>query len=222
MPEWLTNTFASDTELGLRASLARLTVALVLGIAVAGIYRFTRGARTQRPLLATLVMLSVLLSITTLVIGDNVARAFSIVGALSIVRFRTVVNDTRDTAFVIFAVAVGMAAGAGYFMIPFVSLPFVFLAAWMFDPRTTNRSSKGLAFELTVKIASGSVAESTIVSVLANATKRCALRGMSTMKSGAAFERVYTVRLDNDAASIKLVEMINAIEGVQSVDLKRD
>ena len=42
------------------------------------------------------------------------------------------------------------------------------------------------------------------------------------MKSGAAFERVYTVRLDNDAASIKLVEMINAIEGVQSVDLKRD
>ena len=107
-------------------------------------------------------------------------------------------------------------------MIPFVSLPFVFLAAWMFDPRTTNRSSKGLAFELTVKIASGSVAESTIVSVLANATKRCALRGMSTMKSGAAFERVYTVRLDNDAASIKLVEMINAIEGVQSVDLKRD
>ena len=130
MPEWLTNTFASDTELGLRASLARLTVALVLGIAVAGIYRFTRGARTQRPLLATLVMLSVLLSITTLVIGDNVARAFSIVGALSIVRFRTVVDDTRDTAFVIFAVAVGMAAGAGYFMIPFVSLPFVFLAAW--------------------------------------------------------------------------------------------
>jgi hypothetical protein len=46
------------------------------------------------------------------VIGDNVARAFSLVGALSIVRFRTVVRDTQDTAYVIFAVAVGMAVGA--------------------------------------------------------------------------------------------------------------
>ena len=50
----------------------------------------------------------------TQVIGDNVARAFSLVGALSIVRFRTVVRDTQDTAYVIFAVAVGMAVGAGH------------------------------------------------------------------------------------------------------------
>src|SRR2546430_13730647 len=46
---------------------------------------------------------------STQVIGDNVARAFSLVGALSIVRFRTVVRDTQDTAYVIFAVVVGMA-----------------------------------------------------------------------------------------------------------------
>ena len=50
----------------------------------------------------------------TQVIGDNVARAFSLVGALSIVRFRTVVRDTQDTAYVIFAVAVGMAVGANH------------------------------------------------------------------------------------------------------------
>ena len=48
----------------------------------------------------TLVLLTILIAMVTQVIGDNVARAFSLVGALSIVRFRTVVRDTQDTAYV--------------------------------------------------------------------------------------------------------------------------
>src|SRR6185369_5103087 len=60
----------------------------------------------------TLVLLCTLIAMVTQVIGESVARAFSLVGALSIVRFRTVVRDTQDTAYVIFAVAVGMAVGA--------------------------------------------------------------------------------------------------------------
>ena len=63
---------------------------------------------------ATLVLLTILIAMVTQVIGDNIARAFSLVGALSIVRFRTVVRDTQDTAYVIFAVAVGMAVGANH------------------------------------------------------------------------------------------------------------
>lgn len=50
-------------------------------------------------------------------------------------RFRTVVEDTRDTAFVIFAVAVGMAIGAGYLKVPLVGIPFVALTALFFRPR---------------------------------------------------------------------------------------
>ena len=66
------------------------------------------------------MLLSILIAMVTQVIGDNIARAFSLVGALSIVRFRTVVRDTQDTAFVIFAVAVGMAMGANN---PWVAWP---------------------------------------------------------------------------------------------------
>ena len=54
-----------------------------------------------------------LIAIVMVVIGDSVARAFSLVGALSIIRFRTVVQDARDIAFVFFSLAVGMAIGAG-------------------------------------------------------------------------------------------------------------
>ena len=83
----------------------------------------------------------------TQVIGDNVARAFSLVGALSIVRFRTVVRDTQDTAYVIFAVVVGMAVGAKNPWVAFIGLGLVGAAAlrrpfdvgyWMLDVRISS------------------------------------------------------------------------------------
>ena len=88
---------------------------MVLGGVVVFVYRRTRASNDTTPSFAvTLVLLTILIAVVTQVIGDNVARAFSLVGALSIVRFRTVVRDTQDTAYVIFAVAVGMAVGAGH------------------------------------------------------------------------------------------------------------
>ena len=76
------------------------------------IYRWARrGEAVQPTFLTTLVLLATVIAMATQVIGDNVARAFSLVGALSVVRFRTVVKDTQDTAFVIFAVVVGHGVG---------------------------------------------------------------------------------------------------------------
>src|SRR2546430_10349771 len=72
---------------------------------------------------------------STQVIGDNVARAFSLVGALSIVRFRTVVRDTQDTAFVIFAVIVGMASGANHLWVALIGISIVALAILILRPR---------------------------------------------------------------------------------------
>ena len=60
---------------------------------------------------------NVITSMVVMVIGNNLARAFALVGAMSIIRFRTVVKDTKDTAFVFFALASGLAAGtSSYFL----------------------------------------------------------------------------------------------------------
>ena len=63
------------------------------------------------------MLLSALIAMVAQVVGNNAALAFSLVGALSIVRFRTVVRDTEDTAFVIFAVVVGMSVGVHNLMV---------------------------------------------------------------------------------------------------------
>ncbi len=108
MPDWLTA--AGSTGQGIRwdAFLGQLIAAIVLGGMVAVVYRLSHGrdAANSHMMATTLVLLSGLIAMVSIVIGDSVARAFSLVGALSIVRFRTVVDDTRDTAFVIFAVII--------------------------------------------------------------------------------------------------------------------
>ena len=112
----------TDTVVAPGTLAVRLSVALALGGCVAVVYRLSHGREHERSeaLSTTLVLLAVLIAMVSIVIGNSVARAFSLVGALSIVRFRTVVDDTRDTAFVIFSVIVGMAAGDGQFLVALI------------------------------------------------------------------------------------------------------
>jgi len=89
-------------------------VAFLLGLFISGIYRAThREMSTSFSFVNTLVLLSMLMALVMMVIGNNIARAFGLAGAMSIIRFRTAVKDTRDTAFVFFALGAGMAAGTG-------------------------------------------------------------------------------------------------------------
>jgi hypothetical protein len=100
------------------------------------------------------VLLAVLIAMVTEIIGDSVARAFSLVGALSIVRFRTVVRDTQDTAYVIFAVVVGMAIGASNPWVAVIGIAVVAAAAALtrFRAKTPGSQSDAPRAELACKL----------------------------------------------------------------------
>jgi len=98
--------------------VVNVTLAFVLGLFIAWVYRSTHRQMTVSfSFVNTLVLLSMLMALVMMVIGNNIARAFGLAGAMSIIRFRTVVKDTRDTAFVFFSLGAGMAAGTGNLMI---------------------------------------------------------------------------------------------------------
>ena len=89
-----------------------LLLALVLGLVVAMVYRVSVPGRLMSPTLqASLVLLAMTTSMVMMVIGNNLARAFSLVGALAIVRFRTRLRSTWDISFVFFALAAGIGSG---------------------------------------------------------------------------------------------------------------
>lgn len=203
----------------------RLLVALAAGALVAIIYRMTR-ARTDvsQSFTVTLVLLAVLIAMVTQVIGDNIARAFSLVGALSIVRFRTVVRDTQDTAYVIFSVAVGMAIGADNPSVAAAGIVVVALAAFAMRSRSNIVSSApagDLPFELTVRLGLGADAEAILGPTLdrVNVTRR--LMSMATARQGLAVDVGYHVAIAEGTAAAEIVNALNRIDGVQAVTLQR-
>ncbi len=202
----------------------QVAVAVVAGFVVAGVFRATIVSRDRSAALpTTLVLLTVLTAIVTLVIGSNVARAFGLVGALSIVRFRTVVEDTRDTAFVIFAVVVGMAVGANYVSLAIISIIAVALVAaimrWCIPSGRLQTSSRLL---LTVRIASGNDL-SALLAVLQKYAMNIKPIGAATAKQGAALEVTYSLRISGDPETmIPFVSELNKIEGIQSIELKEN
>ena len=97
---------------------SNLFVALICGIIIALVYRFIyKGPSYSVTYVNSLVLLTLITSIVILVIGNNLARAFGLVGAMSIIRFRTAVRDVQDIVFIFFALSIGMAAGVGLHVI---------------------------------------------------------------------------------------------------------
>jgi uncharacterized membrane protein YhiD involved in acid resistance len=100
----------------------RLAAAFVCGLLVSQFYSWiTRRPAHAKTFTTSLIALSLITAIVIMVIGNNLARAFGLVGAMSIIRFRTAVKDVQDIVFIFFSLAVGMAAGVGMYALAFLS-----------------------------------------------------------------------------------------------------
>lgn len=220
MFDWLEKSVRNGPEPELGPMTLRLALGLAGGFAVAWLYRRTRNGSGAPSLPATLVLMAVLIAAVTQVIGDNVARAFSLVGALSIVRFRTVVRDTRDTAFVIFAVVVGMAFGSGHAVVGAMALLFTGAAAWVMRVREGADEEAG-ELDLTVRVGLGMDFEGLAGALLREHLRTREEIAASTARQGAALEFVWRVTLVPGRTASELVRALNRIEGIQSVEIRR-
>ncbi|MCE9530918.1 MAG: DUF4956 domain-containing protein [Planctomycetes bacterium] len=223
MPEWLSGSFQPSEPLSVDLMVFRVSLALLLGFVVAGVYVLGLGRRKNDTpsLTTTLVLLSVLIALVTLVIGNSVARAFGLVGALSIVRFRTVVEDTRDTSFVIFAVVVGMAAGAGHALLAAVSIPIVTVAVLVMRLFSMPALEAVAASNLTIRLGLGHDPEKLLAGTFGTYLDQSTLVAAATARQGAAIELTYRVHLKKTAATIPFITDLNRLEGVQGVELKQ-
>jgi uncharacterized membrane protein YhiD involved in acid resistance len=110
--------------------LVNILLAFILGMVISFVYKKThKGLSYSQSFMLTLVFVTIIVSAVMMIIGNNLARAFALVGALSIIRFRTVVKDTKDTAYVFLALAGGMAAGTSSYFLAIVTTSFVSIIA---------------------------------------------------------------------------------------------
>jgi uncharacterized membrane protein YhiD involved in acid resistance len=223
MPPWLQQSLSNGAHAQPQELLWRMGTALGFGCLVALIYKATHRSEPIAPTFPrTLVLLSILIAMVTSVIGDNVARAFSLVGALSIVRFRTVVRDTQDTAFVIFAVVVGMAAGANHLWVAIIGSAIVALAIFIVRPRGQSTIWTEEQCDLAVRVNSGAKPEEVVEPVFRKHLEQFEVVGVETAKQGTALEVTYRVRFRKSSVPLDLVSELSRAEGVQNVEVHRD
>ncbi|MEU9566359.1 ATP-binding protein [Streptomyces sp. NPDC048161] len=103
--------------------VAAMALSLILSTVIGYVYRYThRDVSYSQSCVQTLVIVGMIVALIMLVVGSSLARAFSLVGALSLVRFRNAVKETRDVGFIFPAMAIGMACGARFYTLAAVAV----------------------------------------------------------------------------------------------------
>ena len=222
MAEWLNALIPGQADIPTAHLIARLIQAAVFGVAVAAVYFLTqrKGRSEAAPLVATLVLLTVLIAMVTIVIGTNLARAFGLAGALSIIRFRTVVDDTRDTAFVIAAVVSGMAIGSDLLGVALGGLPVVAASAWLLSVWSRRGGATAAEATLVVRLGIGLDPAAVLNGVLSRHLDSFRMVSAGTARQGAALELTYRARLRTGVSVVALIGELNRVEGVQGVEWK--
>ena len=111
------NTVLANTgaEMSVATSLTTMLIAIIFGALIGFTYYKTQNENYQRSMAVTLVMLPIILSVIILFVGSNIARAFSLAGTLSIIRFRSAPGDPKDIGFIFFDIAAGLSCGVGLY-----------------------------------------------------------------------------------------------------------
>ena len=139
MKDMIYDYFANSTgELTTENMIINFVGAFVLGLIIFVCYRYSHsGTMYSSKFNVSLVMLTVITTLVMSVIGNNVALSLGMVGALSIVRFRTAIKDSRDTAFIFWCIAVGICCGVSEFKIAGIGTVLIF-AFMLFFGRIQN------------------------------------------------------------------------------------
>lgn len=128
MRELLYESLVNSTQrLTLQEVLLNFAAASIIACLIYLSYRMSHsGAVYSERFNVSLVMLTLISTLVMNVIGNNIALSLGMVGALSIVRFRTAIKDPRDTAYIFWAIAVGICCGVSDYIIAAVGSGVIF------------------------------------------------------------------------------------------------
>ncbi len=198
-------------------------IAFLCGLLIAFFYKVTyRGPGYTVAFLNSLIVLSMITAIVIIVIGDNLARAFGLVGAMSIIRFRTAVKETLDIIFLFFSLAVGMAAGVGLYSTAiagtvFIGLILVFLTKF----NLVSSSRQEYLLQFTFKN-SENAEESTYLEILNKHCRNNKLINSKTIGLGNELELSFYVDLKNKHKSSELIRELKKLTEISNVNLYFD
>jgi uncharacterized membrane protein YhiD involved in acid resistance len=187
----------------LRHAAARLPIAVALACILALRPRRRGTPPRQAPVIQTQIILAVVGAVVMLVVGSSLARAFGIVGAAGLVRYRAKIEDPKDAGVMLSTLAVGLASGVGLWMLATFATMFIVAVLWVvesFEPRARQ------PFMLKVKAKDPAKLKPELEKAFQRNRVKSELRGESKE------ELIYELRIPLDRKPDRLPDIILAID----------
>ncbi len=202
-----------STEMTVISSVLTILIAGLMGFAIAFTYFKTQEEESfQRSLAITLLMLPIVLSVIILFVGSNIARAFSLAGTLSIIRFRSAPGDPKDIGFIFFDIAAGLSCGVGlygYGAIFVIMLCVIILLAEklkLFERKTAQKTLK-------ITVPEDLNFEGAFDDILERYTKRYSLDKIKTTDLGSLLELDYQVTMEQNRNEREFINELRCRNG---------
>jgi hypothetical protein len=209
----------TDVSLKLSSSLLCILVALLLGLVISIVYLSITPKNSQSPNLAlSLVVLPTIVAVVILLIGSNIARAFSMAGVFALVRFRSIPGDSKDVTFVFMTVAAGLSAGLGY--ITFGAALTIILCLTVFIISKLGFGvSKQDDMRLRIIIPEDMNYQGAFDDLFDKYTKHCKLHKVRTTNLGTLFELTYHVTLKDTKVQKEFIDELRSRNGNLNIQL---
>ncbi|MEG0856014.1 MAG: DUF4956 domain-containing protein [Terrisporobacter sp.] len=194
------------------SALEMMTMALVLSMVVFWTYKITfSGVMYNRKFNVSLVMLTLVTTMVMIVIGSDIALSLGMVGALSIVRFRTAIKDPRDSVYIFWCIAIGLSVGSGNYLIAEVGSVFLFVVLAVFSFSGFGKEDRYILI-----IRGPRQREEDIMKCVFNSFKGSQLRAKNSV--GDNMEIIYQIKMKNSEDKNIVASLYN-IEGVNTVNI---
>jgi len=196
-----------------------LVLSFVLSAFLGWVYKLThRGSSYTQSFVLTLVMNGMIVALVMLIVGSNVARAFSLVGALSIIRFRNAVKETRDVGFIFFTMAIGMTVGTRFYLLAVIAavvISVIIVIMTRFNWFAQEMASQILRIQVPNETPFGSVFDHAFVKY----TSTSELVSVDSIHSGTLTELTYSIGMKKSNQVEEFLNEIRKLNGNNKVTL---
>jgi hypothetical protein len=194
-------------------------LSLIFGLIISICYlKTSRSMSSQHGFAVTLIMLPVILAIIILFVGNDVARAFSLAGTASIIRFRSSPGEPKDIGFIFFALAAGLSCGVGMYLAGFVFTLFLTAVVLVLD-KVRFGQKKNPPQTLKITVPEDLNYKDAFTDVLESNTEHYALKRVKTTDLGSLFEVNYQVVLNKGADEKSFLDELRCRNGNLSIVL---
>lgn len=200
-------------------ALIVIGAAIILGFVISCAYMYTHKKEGYASgFTITLIMLPVIISIIILLVGNNVARAFSLAGAFSIIRFRSAPGDPKDISYVFFTLAVGLACGMGYVGYGVIVTLILCLVMIILD-KAKFAMPKTKSMMLKILVPEDLNYENVFDSILDEYTSKWVLESVKTKDFGALYELCYRVHVNEGSSQKGFIDELRCKNGNLNIAL---